>query len=52
MNKIKINNRLKDYGVKNNHIDIFIRNISGNLENDPINKINNSLIKKIYQNSI
>ncbi|MBD1167058.1 iron-containing alcohol dehydrogenase [Pelagibacterales bacterium SAG-MED09] len=52
MNKIKVNNRLKDYGIDNNHIEIFIKNISGNLENDPINKINNSLIKKIYQNSI
>jgi len=52
MDKIKVNNRLRDYGVKDNHIDIFIKNVSGNLENDPINKIDNSLIKKIYKSSI
>lgn len=52
MNKIKVNNCLTDYSVKNEHIDIFINNISGNLENDPIKKIDNNLIKKIYLNSL
>ena len=52
MKKIKVNNRLKDYGVKESYINIFIKNISGNIENDPIKDINESLIRKIYTNSI
>ncbi len=52
MEKIKVNNRLKDYGVKESYINIFVKNISGNVENDPIKEINETLIKRIYTNSI
>ena len=52
MNKIKVNNTLSEYGVLKKHISIFLKNISGNLENDPITNIDNKLIKKIYFNSL
>ena len=52
MDNIKVNNKLSDYGVKKNHLDTFIKNISGNLENDPIKNLSKGLIKKIYFNSI
>ncbi len=52
MDKIKVNNSLGDYGVCKNHISKFIKNISGNIENDPIKKINSKLIEKIYLKSI
>ena len=40
MKKIKVNNRLRDYGVKTHHINKFIKNI------------NHNLIKRIYSSSI
>jgi len=52
MKKIKLEDTLNYYGVKKNHIDVFLKNISGNLENDPIKNINNKLMKKIYLNSL
>ena len=52
MKKIKVNNSLSDYGVQEKHISTFIKNISGNIENDPIKKINNNLIRKIYTKSL
>ena len=52
MNKIKVNNKLRDYGVKESYIETFIDNISGNIENDPIKDVNKALIKKIYMESI
>ena len=48
MNKIKVNNTLSEYGVIENHISIFLKNISGNLQNDQIKNIDDKLIKKIY----
>ena len=52
MNKIKVNNTLSEYGVIENHISIFLKNISGNLQNDPIKNIDDKLIKKIYFKSL
>lgn len=52
MDKIKVNNSLGNYGVKRHHIDTFIKNISGNIENDPIKNVDDKLLKKIYLNSI
>ncbi len=52
MDKIKINNKLSDYNVKKDHIEIFIKNISGNIENDPIENKDEKLIKEIYSNSL
>ena len=46
MDKIGIKNKLSDYNVKKDDISIFIKNISGNLENDPIQNKNNTLLKK------
>lgn len=52
MDKIGIKNKLSDYNVKKDDISIFIKNISGNLENDPIQNKNNTLFEKIYMNSL
>ena len=52
MNKIKVKSKLSEYGVLEEHIPVFIKNISGNVENDPIKNINNKLIKKIYFKSL
>ena len=37
--------------MKKNDINIFINNISGNLENDPIELKDKKLFEKIYQDS-
>ena len=50
--KIGVKNKLSDYKVKNEHIDIFIKNISGNLDNDPIKTKNDKLFKEIYLESL
>jgi alcohol dehydrogenase class IV len=52
MNKIKVNNTLSEYGVVEKHISIFLKNISGNLQNDPISNIDDKLIRKIYFKSL
>ena len=52
MDKIKVNNRLSDFGVRDSHIGTFIKNISGNLDNDPIANISNKLIKEVYLKSL
>ena len=49
---IGVKNKLSDYGVKKDHLDIFIKNISGNLDNDPIEQKNNQLFKEIYLESL
>ena len=50
--KIKVKNKLSDYNVKKGHINIFIKNISGNLENDPIEGKDAKLFEKIYLQSL
>ena len=49
---IGVKNKLSDYGVEKNHIDLFVKNISGNLENDPIESKNNQLFEEIYLESL
>jgi alcohol dehydrogenase class IV len=49
--KIGVKNKLSSYNVKKNDINIFIKNISGNLENDPIKFKDKKLFEKIYQDS-
>jgi len=48
MKKIGVYCKLRDLGTKRGHIDKFLERISGNLTNDPIEKINKELIKRIY----
>ena len=52
MDEIGVKNKLSEYNVKKDDISIFIKNISGNLENDPIQNKNNTLFEKIYINSL
>ena len=52
IDKIGVKNKLSDYKVKKEDISIFINNISGNLENDPIQNKNNLLFEKIYLDSL
>ena len=52
IDKIGVKNKLSDYNIKEGDIDIFIKNISGNLENDPIELKNKKLFEKIYLQSL
>ncbi len=47
--KIGIND--KNYSIDENIINNFTNNVSGNLENDPIVKVDKKLIRKIYSKS-
>lgn len=49
---VGVKNKLSDYSVEKNHIDIFIKNISGNLDNDPIEPKSDQLFKEIYLESL
>jgi alcohol dehydrogenase len=40
---------LRDYGYRREEIDEFVGNVSGNLENDPIDGIDAGLMRAIYE---
>ena len=46
--EIKLTNKLSTYGVTKNNINTFIKNISGNIDNDPIKNKNDELYERIY----
>ena len=50
--KVEVKNKLSDYHVNRDHIEIFIKNISGNLDNDPIEPKNDNLFREIYLESL
>ena len=52
IDRIGVKNRLTEYNVKKDDINVFIKNISGNLENDPIEIKNEKLFEKIYLQSL
>jgi alcohol dehydrogenase class IV len=49
---VGVKNKLSEYNVKKDHIDIFVKNISGNLDNDPIEPKSDKLFKEIYLESL
>jgi alcohol dehydrogenase len=49
---VGVKNKLSDYNVEMDHLDIFIKNISGNLDNDPIEPKSDQLFKEIYLESL
>jgi len=51
MEDINIKNKLSEHNIKKIHFSTFIKNISGNVENDQIKNIDNDLILKIYEKS-
>jgi len=51
MERIGVNYRLRDLGIKKEQIPQFVEKVEGNLENDPIPNINKDLINRIYQES-
>lgn len=51
LRRLNLTRRLSDVGYQRSHIDMFLSNITGNLENDPIPNIGEDLIQSIYQAS-
>lgn len=49
LQKIEMASRLRDVGYGRGDIDYFVANISGNIENDPIDGITMSLVRQIYE---
>ena len=48
IDQIKLTNKLSKYGVTKDNINIFIKNISGNVDNDPIQNKDEKLYERIY----
>jgi len=51
MEKIGVNYKLGDLGIKREQIPEFVEKVEGNLGNDPIKNIDRDLITKIYEES-